>query len=70
MNAPIYTCLNCQDLRWVCESHEHRPWDPDGNQCCGGPGMPCPMCNPFDRENEPVWPSNWTPDAAMQEPKP
>lgn len=39
-----YRCLNCMDQRWVCEDHPHVPWD-EGEGCCGGAGIPCPMCN-------------------------
>jgi hypothetical protein len=56
MKDAKYTCLNCQDQRWVCENHERKPWDPDGEQCCGGAGMPCPMCNHSDRDNPPALP--------------
>jgi hypothetical protein len=53
-----YKCLNCQDERWVCENHEHKPWnvpEADGGCSCGA-GMPCELCNPCDRDNPPAWP--------------
>lgn len=40
-----FTCLNCEDDRWVCENHAHVPWM-GGDGCpCGGAGMPCALCN-------------------------
>jgi hypothetical protein len=37
-------CKNCDDGGWVCENHPDKPWR-DGEGCCGGAGMPCPVCN-------------------------
>ena len=46
------TCRNCADTGWVCENHDNVPWagllPDDACQCCGAPGMPCPVCNPCD----------------------
>ena len=44
----IVNCTRCDNTGWVCETHKYRPWD-GSNACgCGGAGMPCPDCNPFD----------------------
>jgi hypothetical protein len=49
-----YHCLNCCDLRWVCEDHMNKPWpgagklaaEDHGRKCsCGGAGLPCQSCN-------------------------
>ena len=45
--VPKFSCLNCEDNRWVCEEHPHRNWN-GGDGCCGGAGMPCPLCNAGD----------------------
>jgi hypothetical protein len=37
-------CVNCDDCFWVCENHADQPWG-EGDECCGGAGMPCPVCN-------------------------
>jgi hypothetical protein len=42
----VYKCLNCCDVRWVCEDHPHEPWDPsEGCKICGGAGAACKLCN-------------------------
>jgi hypothetical protein len=53
-----YACLNCQDERWVCENHPHRPWGVSeaAGGCSCGAGNPCELCNPCDRDNPPVMP--------------
>ena len=28
---PHESCKTCNDSRWVCEGHQHRPW---GDLCC------------------------------------
>ena len=49
----IVNCTRCDNTGWVCETHKYRPWD-GSNACgCGGAGMPCPDCNPFDRDHPP-----------------
>lgn len=37
-------CLNCESTGWVCENHPHVSWG-EGDNCCGGAGDPCPVCN-------------------------
>lgn len=50
----MITCNNCKNVGWVCECHPTTPWpNPDGEDCCIGPGMPCDICNPSDRDNPP-----------------
>jgi hypothetical protein len=44
-------CPNCRGGWWVCENHPDKPWTDDGCEC--GAGMPCPECNPYDRDNPP-----------------
>lgn len=42
-----FKCPNCEDMGWVCEAHENKPW---GNErCCSAPGMPCDNCNEPDK---------------------
>ncbi|UQD69343.1 hypothetical protein JEY40_25360 [Bradyrhizobium japonicum] len=43
--ATTTTCVNCDDLGWVCENHPERPWDGPRACTCGGAGAPCPVCN-------------------------
>ena len=38
-------CSACMDTFWVCENHPAKPWDGPAACGCGGPGMPCPVCN-------------------------
>ena len=38
-------CANCAGERWVCENHDSEPWTGADQRCCGGAGMPCPVCN-------------------------
>lgn len=45
-------CSSCGDCFWVCENHPDTPWG-EGDECCGGAGMPCPKCNPSDYDNPP-----------------
>lgn len=37
-------CEVCGGEFWVCENHPGQSWK-DGDGCCGGAGMPCPVCN-------------------------
>lgn len=37
------SCEICLGELWVCENHPEMPWG-EGEECCGGAGMPCP-CN-------------------------
>ncbi len=46
-------CKICDDEGWVCESHPDRPWNTSERGCECGPGMPCRICNPCDRNNPP-----------------
>ena len=45
VGATTMTCVNCDDLGWVCENHPDRPWDGARACTCGGAGAPCPACN-------------------------
>lgn len=45
-DEPAPKCANCLDVGWVCENHQHSPWDrriPSGCEC--GCGVPCTACN-------------------------
>ncbi|MET4513759.1 hypothetical protein [Bradyrhizobium sp. I1.7.5] len=52
------TCVNCDDLGWVCENHPGRPWDSPRACTCGGAGAPCPACN-FTNEGAPRMPEGF-----------
>lgn len=54
LNKP--NCSLCLDSRWVCEAHMDTPWCIPGASatCCSAPGVPCPKCNPCDRNNPPA----------------
>jgi hypothetical protein len=58
-------CSVCQGARWVCEDHPGKPWDgaSDATEAChcGGAGIPCPACNPSDRDNPPEMPEGYRP---------
>jgi hypothetical protein len=42
-------CARCEDVGWVCEAHDFKPWGSSPNaRRCGEPGMPCPDCNASD----------------------
>ena len=45
VGATTTTCVNCDDLGWVCENHPSLPWDGPRACACGGAGAPCPACN-------------------------
>jgi|SRR5262249_16527638 len=52
----IRGCKRCEDTGWICKAHPERPWDGGAakNPCkCGAPGMPCPLCNPYGRPDDP-----------------
>ena len=55
-------CASCRDTGWVCESHPAMPWDGEHACGCGGAGMPCPDCNPSDRDHPPRPPAGFVPD--------
>jgi hypothetical protein len=56
-------CIPCEDSGWVCEKHPQRPWQgAHACRCGSGVGMPCPKCNPSDRDNPPRLPSGFTDD--------
>jgi hypothetical protein len=40
--ARPHGCANCEDARWVCETHTNKPW-PHGCNCSAG--APCPVCS-------------------------
>jgi hypothetical protein len=41
----IYKCARCEDLGWVCENHDDKPWREGPGGCECGAGAPCPACN-------------------------
>jgi hypothetical protein len=43
-------CARCQDVGWVCERHDDKPWEHDG---CPDAGMTCPDCNVASEDNPP-----------------
>jgi hypothetical protein len=58
----IPKCPVCMDTFWVCESHPAMPWDGPNACNCGGAGMPCPSCNPSDRDHPPRLPKGFRRD--------
>jgi hypothetical protein len=58
----VATCARCRDTYWVCEAHDDRPWDGEHACGCGAAGMPCPACNPSDRDHPPRPPAGFTVD--------
>jgi hypothetical protein len=48
---------------WIREFHVDKPWGEESTRedayHCGGAGMPCPACNPSDREHEPKMPEGF-----------
>lgn len=47
-------CKNCDSSGWVCENHEHLPWDGSSarSDACGcGAGAPCPKCAHLHRDH-------------------
>lgn len=52
-------CSNCDGERWVCENHDNEPWDGDP-KCCGGAGVPCPVCNDVGPGEVPEFPPGVT----------
>lgn len=46
MTEQMLYCGNCADSGYVCENHPEHPWAGmvGGEECCGGAGMPCPLC--------------------------
>ena len=50
----VMSCPACEDMGWVCEDHDDRPWGIHPRACqCGGAGMPCEACNPSGGIDEP-----------------
>lgn len=43
----IGVCPICNGSEWVCENHPHIEWAglSGKEECCGGAGMPCRLCN-------------------------
>jgi hypothetical protein len=56
-------CARCNNSRWVCESHPDRPFIGALACTCGGAGIPCPTCNPFNGFAEPAPPDGFAVDA-------
>lgn len=44
-------CMRCDTSRWVCETHNDRPFLGRFACDCGGAGAPCPVCNRTDQED-------------------
>jgi hypothetical protein len=58
-------CFQCDNTRWVCETHSHLPWQDSPRGCkCGAPGDPCPICNKSDAETLPARPDGFVVDKA------
>lgn len=47
---PPGSCLRCHGLRFTCEQHPGMQWPHDR---CGGPGVPCLVCNDGERPEMP-----------------
>jgi len=58
-------CARCQDTYWVCEAHDNRPWDGEYACDCGAAGMPCPSCNPSDKDQPPRPPRGFQRDESL-----
>ena len=60
-------CARCRDTYGVCETHNDRPWD--GEHACGGgaAGMPCPNCNPSDKDHPPRPPKGFQRDESLDD---
>ena len=56
-------CEVCGGARWVCEDHPHKPWDGASGRddaChCGGPEMPCAVCNRTAGQEPPEMPPGY-----------
>ena len=50
-------CTRCEDIGWVCENHDDKPWHVGRGGCMCGAGAPCPACNNAD--NPPRDPSGF-----------
>jgi len=55
----IYKCARCEDLGWVCENHDDKPWRDGPGGCECGAGAPCPACNLSNADNAPRDPSDF-----------
>jgi hypothetical protein len=60
-------CASCHDTGWVCESHPAMPWDGPAACGCGAAGMPCPDCNPSDRDHPPRLPAGFQRDETLDD---
>jgi hypothetical protein len=61
------TCTRCQDTYWVCEAHDDRSWDGENACGCGAAGMPCPTCNPADKDHPPRLPAGFVRDDSLDD---
>lgn len=62
-------CPACWDTGHVCENHPDRPWAgiADVVECCGGAGMPCPLCcSEVPRDGRHSIVESFTPDRLRQ----
>ena len=60
--AMMKFCARCDNIRWVCETHPHRPWLGPRECGCGAAGAPCPVCNHADEDNWPEMPDGFEPE--------
>jgi hypothetical protein len=52
-------CARCEDIGWVCENHNDKPWRDGPGGCTCGAGAPCPSCNVSNADNPPRDPSDF-----------
>jgi hypothetical protein len=57
----------CRDIGWVCETHDDLPWDGEHACGCGAAGMPCPACNPSDKDHPPRLPGGFQRDETLDD---
>ena len=60
-------CFRCFNTGWVCEAHDNRPWDGEYACDCGAAGMPCPNCNPSDKDHPPRLPRGFQRDESLDD---
>jgi hypothetical protein len=52
-------CTRCEDIGWVCEHHDHKPWREGEGGCTCGAGAPCPSCNVVTVDDQPRLPPDF-----------
>ena len=60
-------CTRCRDIGWVCEMHDDLPWDGEHECGCGAAGIPCPACNPSDKDHPPRLPKGFQRDDSLDD---